>query len=84
MDVHITWWNGVWLISIFFLWLALGPTITLFELGLRWEYSILLLGTMSDNVVGIYATATAIWLLNLVLPALLGSLSVLSVRKFGD
>jgi hypothetical protein len=51
------------------------------ELGLRWEYSILLFGTISDNTIGVYAAATSIWLLNLVLPAMLGSLSVLSIKK---
>ncbi|MFN5761618.1 MAG: hypothetical protein ACK44U_06010, partial [Sphingobacteriales bacterium] len=69
------------LVSILFFWLAIGPTITLMELGLRWEYSILLFGTISDNTIGVYAAATSIWLLNLVLPAMLGSLSILSIKK---
>lgn len=80
-EVNIGWWDGIWLVSILFFWLAIGPTITLMELGLRWEYSILLFGTISDNTIGVYAAATSIWLLNLVLPAMLGSLSVLSIKK---
>lgn len=84
MEVQLGWWNGIWLVSILFLWLAIGPTITILELGLRWEYSILLFGTISTNTIGIYAAATSIWLLNLVLPALLGSISVLSYKRFAD
>lgn len=80
MDVSIGWWDGFWLVSILFLWLAIGPTITLLELGLRWQYSILLFGTISSNTIGIYAAASLIWLLNLVLPALMGTISFLSVR----
>lgn len=82
LEVNIVWWDGLWLVSILFLWLAIGPTITLLELGLRWEYSLLLFGTVSDNSIGIYAAATAIWLLNLVVPALLGSITVLSIKRF--
>lgn len=82
LDVNVGWWDGVWLVSILFLWLAIGPTITLLELGLRWEYSILLFGVVSANTVGIYTAATAIWLLNLVLPALLGTLMVLTLKRF--
>ena len=80
MDVNINWWEGIWLVSILFLWLAIGPTITLLELGLRWEYSILLFGTISNNTIGIYAAASVIWLLNLVVPALLGTVSFLGLR----
>lgn len=83
-DVNIGWWEGIWLVSILFFWLAIGPTITLLELGLRWEYSILIFGTISMNTIGIYAAATSIWLLNLVFPALLGSLSVLSIKKIAN
>jgi hypothetical protein len=54
------------------------------ELGLRWEYSIVLFGLYSTNTLGIYASATGIWLVNLVLPALAGSLFILGVRIFRD
>jgi hypothetical protein len=56
------------------------PTIALLELGLRWEYSIMLFGLFSGNILGIYAAATGIWLINLVLPAMAGSLFILGIR----
>jgi hypothetical protein len=84
MHVDAGWWLGFWIVSVLFLWLAIWPTIALLELGLRWEYSILLFSMVSDNTVGIYAVATGIWLINLVLPALAGSLFMLGIRIFKE
>ena len=75
-------WTLIWLVTVFFLWLSIGPTIALLELGLRWEYSLLLFGMVSSQSVGIYAAATLVWLINLVIPALVGSLLMLSLRLF--
>lgn len=84
MHVEIGWWDGMWVVAVLFLWLAIWPTITILELGFRWQYSLLLFSLFSNNVVGIYATATAIWLINLVLPALAGSLFLLGLRIFRE
>ncbi|HLO82496.1 MAG TPA: hypothetical protein VK166_16140 [Chitinophagaceae bacterium] len=84
MHVEAGWWQGFWLVSVLFLWLAIWPTIALLELGLRWEYSILLFSMVSKNTVGIYAVATGIWFINLVLPALAGSLFMLGIRIFKE
>lgn len=84
MHVDAGWWQGFWLVSVLFLWLAIWPTIALLELGLRWEYSILLFSMVSSNTVGIYAVATGIWIINLVIPALAGSLFMLGIRIFKE
>jgi hypothetical protein len=82
LQVEIEWWPGFWAVSVLFLLLATVPTIAMLELGLRWEYSIMLLGLFSNHVLGIYAAATGIWLINLVIPALAGSLFMLGIRVF--
>lgn len=82
MQVEISWWQGFWSVSVLFLLLATIPTIALLELGLRWEYSILLFSLFSTNIVGMYAAATGIWLINLVLPAMAGSLFMLGIRVY--
>ena len=84
MQVDMGWWEGFWAVCVLFLLLATLPTVALLELGLRWEYSIMLFGLYSANTVGIYAAATGIWLVNLVLPALAGSLFILGIRVFRD
>ena len=70
------------MICVIFLILAIVPTIALTELGLRGQISIQLLGLLSPNTAGIVFTATAIWFINRVFPALAGSLFVLGVKIF--
>ena len=67
--------------SVVFLIMAVVPTLTfLTELGLRWEASIQVLELYSSNMVGIFATSFAIWLINLIIPALIGSLLIVSIK----
>ena len=73
-------WGGM---SVVFLVMAVVPTLTfLTELGLRWEASIQVLEFFSSNVIGIFATSFAIWLINLIIPALIGSLLIVSIKLF--
>lgn len=82
LQVEVGWWPGLWMVSVLFLLLAMVPTIALLELGLRWRYSLVLFGIFSPDAVAIYAAATGIWLVNLVLPAMAGSLFIIGVRVF--
>lgn len=69
--------------SVVFLAMAIIPTFTfLTELGLRWGASIKVLELFSGNLVGIFAASFAIWLINLIIPALIGSLLILSIKLF--
>ena len=70
------------MICVIFLILAIVPTVAITELGLRGQISIQLLGILSLNTAGIVFTATAIWFINRVFPALAGSLFVLGVKIF--
>jgi hypothetical protein len=58
------------------------PTIALAELGLRGKVSLELLGLLSSNSVGIVTTAVGIWVINLLLPAIAGTLFILGFRMF--
>ncbi len=66
----------VGLISIFYLMLALAPTIGLIELPVRATAAGMILGMFSQNMLGIQAAVFLIWLINLVIPAILGSFFV--------
>ena len=73
-------WGGM---SVVFVVMAVVPTFTfLTELGLRWEASIQVLELFSANTVGIFAASFAIWLINLIIPALIGSLLIISIKLF--
>jgi hypothetical protein len=79
--VNIGVWQATGGMSVVFLIMAVVPTITfLTELGLRWEASIQVLELYSSNMVGIFATSFAIWLINLIIPAMIGSLLIVSIK----
>lgn len=83
VDVQLDPWEAFWSMSVVFLVMAVIPTIALFtELGVRWKTSISVLQLFSPNIVGILATSLLIWIINLVIPALLGSLLILNIRVF--
>jgi len=71
-----------WLMSVVFLAMAVIPSIALLELGLRGEISLKLIGIYTTNTLGITITTISIWFINLVLPAIIGSLLMLSVKVF--
>lgn len=75
-------WSVCWMVCVMFLILAIVPSIALAELGLRGEVSIQLLGLLSGNTLGIVFSATGIWMINRVMPAVAGSLFILGVRLF--
>jgi len=68
-------------ISIMLLWLAIVPTFSFLELGLRWEFALLLLGSLTQNTLGIAVSVTAVWLINLMLPAAVGAIGLLRYRS---
>lgn len=80
--VEVNWWQAFWPASVTFLVLAIIPTIALVELGLRGEISIKMLGLFSSNSLGIGFASTTIWFINLVVPAMIGSLLILSIKIF--
>ena len=81
-DVTVPLLTVIWVMNIVFLAMAVVPSIALVEVGLRGEISIRLMGLFSTNALGIGLTSITIWFLNLILPAILGSLLILNLRVF--
>ncbi len=80
--VEVSLWQGWWAVSVAFLVMAIIPTIALFtDLGLRGQVNIKLIGLFSGNHLGIGLTSVSIWFINLIIPALVGSLLILSIKK---
>ena len=80
MEVNIAWDLSFWLISVFYLVMAVAPTIGFLELPVRAKASMELMKLYSTNTLGIETAALAIWLINLVIPALIGSLLILGIK----
>jgi hypothetical protein len=80
-NVDVTMAQAFWTVSVSFLVLAVIPTFAIAELGLRGEVGIRLIGMFSSNNLGIWMSSMTIWLVNLILPAIVGSLLILSIKK---
>jgi uncharacterized membrane protein YbhN (UPF0104 family) len=81
--VDVNWWQALQSVSVLFLVLAILPSFTfLTDLGIRWKAGIEIVQLYSSNTIGIFAAAFTIWLVNLIIPALIGSLLILGIRIF--
>ena len=81
-EVDVSWWQAWWAVSLSFLVMAVIPTIALItDLGLRGKVSLQLIGLFSGNQLGISLAAVSIWFINLIIPAVAGSLLILSIKR---
>jgi hypothetical protein len=81
--VHVDWWQTFWSVSVVFLVIAIVPSIAvLTELGVRWEASMEVMRLFSGNMTGIMAASLSVWIINLVVPALIGSLLIPRIKLF--
>jgi hypothetical protein len=80
MHVDIEGLLCFWLVTVFYLVMAIAPTIGFVELPVRVRASWEIFRFYSFNELGIGAAALGIWLINLVVPAVIGSLLILSVK----
>jgi hypothetical protein len=80
-SVEITWWQSFWAVSVSFLVLAAIPSFAILELVQRGFVTKTLVGLYSTNIAGIGLATAGIWLINLIIPALIGSILILGIKK---
>ncbi len=84
-DVHITATQVTGAVSVMFLVFSIIPSIAVItDLGVRWKVGIEVVQLFDSNVSGILATSLAVWVINLVVPALIGSLLILGMKVFNN
>ncbi len=71
----------IWLI---FWAMAIVPTIAIAEIGIRGETALFFLLPLSTNELGIVSSTIVLWLINLIVPALIGCLFVYKIKIYGD
>jgi hypothetical protein len=71
------------LISVIYLALAVIPTFALSEIGVRSSVAMFYLGSVINSPVSIALATLSIWIINIALPSLVGSVLFLAV-KFGN
>ena len=90
-DVQLTLGEAMMLIPVIYLVTTSIPTIALSELGVRGSVSVFFIGVfMSSDFMGVrdiqlrvFAASTCIWIINIALPALIGTSFVYHLRFIG-
>ncbi len=84
LQVDIPWWQGFWSVALIFLIMAIVPGFAIADVGIRGAVALSIVSVFSVNSIAILAGTAGIWLLNLVLPALIGSLLLLTIKIFKE
>ncbi|MEJ7626401.1 MAG: lysylphosphatidylglycerol synthase transmembrane domain-containing protein [Ferruginibacter sp.] len=84
MGVNVSMILCFWLLTIFYLVMAVAPTIGFIELPVRAAVSVELFRMYSINIIGIQAAALGIWIINLVIPAIIGSILIFGIKILKD
>lgn len=80
-EVNILWWQAFWTVSVSFLVMAVIPTIAIAELAQRGKILIAIVSLFTANELGLTLTTASIWFINLIIPAVAGSLLILRIKK---
>ena len=89
-SVNIPYFHAMIIIAVIFFVITMIPTIAITELGIRGSVSLFLIGMYFGNPLdmpasvklGIVAASTALWIINLALPALIGAILVFNLKFF--
>ena len=81
-DVDIAYNDAIILIMIMLFIVSIIPTIAITEIGVRGSVAIFLFGLLSANTTGIFSATFIIWIINLLLPALIGTVFIFSLKFF--
>jgi len=80
MEVDMAYTVSFLMLTAFYLVMVIAPTVGFTELPVRATATVLLFKIFSANIIGIQAAAFGIWLINLVLPAVMGSLLIFGLK----
>lgn len=88
--VEIGYFDAMVMISLIYLAMAIIPTIALSEIGVRGSVSIFIFSYYFTSIgysggnqeLGVASASTALWLFNLVVPAIAGAVFVFSLKFF--
>lgn len=81
-DVQIGYVDTMILITTMLLVISIIPTIAITEIGIRGSVALFLFGLVSVNAIGILSATFVMWVINLLLPALIGTIFIFSLKFF--
>jgi MFS family permease len=80
--IEIGWWPCFWSMALVFLVMTIIPNIALFEIVQKVFVAEKVLGIFTTNTLGIGLATTTIWMINLLIPAAIGSLLIFGIKIF--
>jgi uncharacterized membrane protein YbhN (UPF0104 family) len=80
--VQIGYVDAMILITTKLLVISIIPTIAITEIGIRGSVALFLFGLVSVNAIGILSATFVMWVINLLLPALIGTIFIFSLKFF--
>jgi hypothetical protein len=80
--IRFDYLTGVAVISIIFLIMAVIPTIAIAELGIRGKVALTVAGIFTSQVLGVTAATVMVWLINLIIPSIIGTLLLSKIQIF--
>ena len=81
-SVDILLYNAILSAMLVFFFITLTPTITIAEIGVRGSMALLVFLKFSTNVIGILSSTFLLWIINLIIPAIIGSFFIFSLTFF--
>ena len=81
-EVHIAYTDAIVLIMAMLFIISVIPTIAITEIGVRGSVALFLFGLVSANTVGILSATFVMWIINLLVPALIGTAFIFTLKFF--
>lgn len=81
-NVDILLYDAILSVMLVFFFITLTPTITIAEIGVRGSMALLVFLKFSTNVIGILSSTFLLWIINLIIPAIIGSFFIFSLKFF--
>ena len=81
-NVDILLCDAILSVMLVFFFITLTPTITIAEIGVRGSMALLVFLKFSTNVIGILSSTFLLWIINLIIPAIIGSFFIFSLKFF--
>ena len=81
-NIEINLLQSMTMSALTFISMSIIPTIALTELGVRGSVAIYFFGFISSNSIGIMTASFALWIINLVVPAIIGVFFVYQLKFF--
>jgi hypothetical protein len=81
-EVHISYIDAIILITSMLFVVSVIPTIAITEIGVRGSVALFLFGLVSANTAGILSATFVMWVINLLLPALIGTIFIFTLKFF--